>query len=719
MRLFWSLLFFLITAAGPLAGSAHAFPGANCVIYWKAYTLDAAPGPGQEGVPGFYDLSADKAGGKRLLLALTLAPPEGEYLYGVETTDGLPTTVEAFFAPLSAFPMQPMSAADINQLMESRGHALPVRAPSAPLKKDTAFASISLPGSEEGNPPIFPGPVTFWTELPFAQGLGGVAAKVTMSGLLCSATSCTPVSGTLELAFSALEMASFPPAKAEAWWTAWTEGESVLIPPPEGTVEAALSPGIDPFAGGRRLTPPAAPESEAEKLARHAAVFSTLAPAFFNPEVEVRFLGEALLFGLLAGLILNLMPCVLPVVSLKFSALMAVTSMEDKKRQAGAFRVHCLIFALGIMTWFLVLAVMLGVAGWAWGELFQRPIVIVLLGLMLFLLALSLFGVFSLPIFDPKITRNGHPYWQAFASGLLATLLATPCSGPLLGGVLAWAILQPLPVLILTIASVGVGMSAPYGVMAFCPGLVRLLPRPGAWTLRLEQLLAFFLMASVVYLATLLPDEWIPAFLFSLFAVAFAAWLWGQIGHLRAGRLRRFISRAVAIGVLLLAAAAGVASVNPDRTWEKFEPEVFTKLLGKEPMLLDFTADWCPSCKALEHTTLSRGRMADLRRRYNVRTIRVDLTRNAEAGQELLKALNSTSIPVLALFPEGTLATRPVVLRDLVTPKQLEEAASAAFAGKNLETFRRLLSENGPRDLNGPFTYWGESCPIFPSLLPR
>ncbi|MDL2207952.1 thioredoxin family protein, partial [Desulfovibrio sp. OttesenSCG-928-M16] len=496
-------------------------------------------------------------------------------------------------------------------------------------------------------------------------------------------------------------------------------GENVLVPPPDNAFAVKAPLEKDPFAGGASLTPRALKESAPEDdLARHSAFFATLEPAFFNPDTEVQFLGEALLFGLLAGLLLNLMPCVLPVVSLKFSALLAVSSMTDKQQQAKAFRAHCVIFAMGIMAWFMVLALLLGVAGWAWGELFQRPIVIVLLGLMLFVLALSLFGVYSLPIFDLRISKDSHhPHWQAFASGLLATLLATPCSGPLLGGVLAWAIRQPLPVLFLCVISVGLGMSLPYYILAFWPRLAHLLPRPGTWTLRLEQLLGFFLVGSVVYLATLLPGEWLPAFLFSLFCMAFAAWLWGQIGHLRASRTRRFIARASALCVLLLAGVFGAASINADRSWEAFDPQSFTQLLGKEPMLLDFTADWCPSCKALEHTTLSKRRMEDLRRKYNVRTIRVDITRNAEAGKELLRALDSTSIPILALFPTGEGAKQPVVLRDLVTPSQLEEAASATFAGKGMERFRRMLSDNNTLNLGPSFLYEGPSCPIFPSPL--
>jgi thiol:disulfide interchange protein DsbD len=414
-------------------------------------------------------------------------------------------------------------------------------------------------------------------------------------------------------------------------------------------------------------------------LAEIQPLLSSLQPQYFSPALEVERLGSALFLGLIAGILLNLMPCVLPVVSLKFSALMAVTAMTDKQAQAKAFRLYCLVFAAGVMAWFLVLAVLVGCAGLAWGEMFQNPFVITALALLLFLLGLSLFGVFSLPVFDLKVSSPSHPHWQAFAGGMLATLLATPCSGPMLGGVLGWALRQPLPVLTLCIVSVGIGMSLPYGVLAFFPRLVHLLPRPGNWTRRLEQLLGFFLMGSVAYLVSLLPAEWVPAFLMNMFAIAFAAWLWGQIGHLGASTLRRCIARVLAALIVALALWWGKISLQTDVAWEPFDPVVFSEILGKDPLLVEFTADWCPSCKALEHTTLNETRMARLRERYKMRTIRVDMTRDAEIGKELLKSLGSGSIPVLALFPKGEASKKPLVLRDIITPSQLKEALSDMF----------------------------------------
>lgn len=667
MRVLFLIVFFLI--AGGQSDAAFGFGSEpNCRLFWKAYSLPA---------------EGDGASSSRhVLFAVTALPPQGEYLYGPESTEGLPTRLDIAAAPLEAFPMQALTAKDIRSLTEEAA-SLDVRMPPAPLKSETIYAGQAAPGGPESNPAVYPGATTFWAVVPEApSAFGGVALRVELSGLLCSASSCTPAFGELVLAFSAREMKAFPPAENEEWWAAYRSGEAVSLPLPEEALSEAGT-GDGDLAEERPLKIRGVKhenESPEEELERYKMFFATLQPAFFKPELEVQFLGEALIFGLLAGLLLNLMPCVLPVVSLKFSALMAVSAMKSKRRQARAFRMHCLIFALGILVWFAFLAFMLGVVGWAWGELFQQPVVLVGIGLFLFLMGLSMFGVFNLPLFDLRPANDAHPHWQAFISGLVATLLATPCSGPLLGGVLAWAMRQPLPVLMLSVVSIGVGMAFPYGLMALHPRLVHLLPRPGSWTLRLEQLLGFFLMGSVVYLATLLPEEWTAPFLFNLLAVALAAWLWGQIGHLGASRLRRAISRVVAVAVVVTAALWGSSSVNPDADWETFEAQAFMDMLGKDQMLVEFTADWCPNCKALEHTTLNRSRMAEFRRQYNARTIRVDLTRNADAGMELLRALDSTSIPVIALFPKGEGARNPVVLRDIVTPELLDDAASSTFS---------------------------------------
>lgn len=573
-----------------------------------------------------FQIPAQNGNEKKLFVKVTLTPTENVYLYGPESTDGLPTNINitAKYAGESEINANMMAMAPTPKSQTRFVH-------------DTQSAKDTL---------IYDSPAIFIGELPLKNM--DITITVSASGLLCSAKNCTMYSDGASFTFTAGELKELPETK-------FNVKNMIRVGTPSLFLEKTQDENIE-------------------------YDYSYLMPQPFQPFLEVQALGTALLFGILAGLLLNLMPCVLPVISLKFSSLMAVSAMADKSVQAKAFRVHCLIFSFGVLSWFFFLALMLGMAGWAWGELFQSPLILCILGMILFLLGLSLFGVFTLPILNLSVSSGSNPNVQAFFSGLLATLLATPCSGPLLGGVLGWAILQSLPILLLTVTSVGVGMALPYIVMALNPKLVHLLPRPGSWTLRLEQFLGFFLMASVVYLITLLPPDWTNAFLMILIAVAFAAWLWGQIGHLGASRLRRALARAGAVVTICIAAWWGYLAVQEDTNWENFTPELFEDLRGREPLLLDFTADWCPSCKALEHTTLSVSRMAPLRKKYNMRLLRVDMTRENKPAKELLKALGSNSLPVLAVFPVGKEKSKsPLVLRDLVTPKQLRDALANTF----------------------------------------
>jgi thiol:disulfide interchange protein DsbD len=722
----------LIAAASPAgAAPSHAGSGVSGYalfedsptgglgIYWKAFSRRRAQSRPERAASAA--ARSDPAEGPRdVLLALTLLPPADSYLYGPESTEGPPTSVHVRIRPASDAragrhdkldERAPDARADVPSsaaaqarpgadspagLRSAAGEeqAPAVYSPPATPKKATRFASLRFPGLPDDDPLVYAGPATFRTLFPAPEGSDSVSLLVSVSGLLCSESNCRPVAVALDLALFARDTAMLPQAEDEARPVAFGADAGIPVLPPPGAVPKTVPlssiriPGMssaasDPaFAGGVDLETfgaSAACDAAEPENAERGDRFAFLQPVPFRTEIEITSLGEAVFFGLPAGLILNLMPCVLPVISLKFSALAAVSSMAGKRARRRAFREHCLLFAAGILTWFCIAALLLGGAGRLWGDLFQQPLVPAVLGLVLFLLALSLFGVFSLPVFDFRIGREGAPRRQAFVGGLLATLLATPCSGPLLGAVLAWAVDRPLFLLVPAVFSVGVGMALPYLLMALNPGLVHMLPKPGPWTLRLEQLLGFFLMGSVVYISTLLPEHWVAPFLYNLLAVAAAAWLWGSIGHLRAGRARRIAAGVCACALLLLSAAWGLHATAPDRTWETFDAERFLADLGKDPMLLDFTADWCPSCKALEYATLSPGRMEDLRKRYNVRTVKVDLTRDAEAGAALLKALRSSSIPLIALFPAGEKAARPVILRDLVTPGQLREAARAVF----------------------------------------
>jgi len=302
---------------------------------------------------------------------------------------------------------------------------------------------------------------------------------------------------------------------------------------------------------------------------------------------------------------------------------------------------------------------------------------------VVFGLGLSMFGLFTLPVLDLKAVAatgtTGSGRAQPFFTGLVATLLATPCSGPLLGGVLGWAFQQPPEIMAFVFTSVGLGMALPYLVLAARPGLVRHFPRPGAWTGTLEQLVGFFLMGTALYLLTILPDAWMMPALVSLLAVAFAAWMWGRWGGLDASPRRRTAVRFAASALVAATVWLAFAPSAPSARWEPFEPAGFRDMLGREMLIVDFTADWCPNCKLLEQTTLSDAAVSEWAQRYGARLVRVDMTAESPEAQALLRSLGSSSIPVVALFPKGILSASPVVLRDLFTTGQMEQGLLEAF----------------------------------------
>jgi thiol:disulfide interchange protein DsbD len=339
-----------------------------------------------------------------------------------------------------------------------------------------------------------------------------------------------------------------------------------------------------------------------------------------------------------------------------------------------------LLFAAGILSWFWLLALLLGGSGPIWGQLFQHSALTYGLLALVFALGLSMLGVFNLPLIDMKAGATGSPRLQAYLAGFLATLLATPCSGPLLGGVLAWAFSRNAFTLGLVFTSVGLGMALPYLFFALRPGLARFLPRPGPWLEVLERLLGFFLMGLTVYLIFLLPGERRMPALASLPLIALAAWTWGAYCGPGAPARRRRVLGGLALGLFAAAVFLGLHTTPAKRAeWEDFTPQAFRALLGKQPQVLVFTADWCPNCKALEHAVLDAEQVHAWQKRYGARFVRADLTRENAPALALLRALGSSSIPFTALFPAGEKAHAPLVLRDMYTLRQFAEALERGF----------------------------------------
>ncbi len=614
----------------------------------------------------FYRINPAAPNGDTLALLLTLTPQPGAYLYAGPS-----------LAPKGGKPTQVLFAEGY-----PRADTLRILYPAPEEKVD--------PWQQNARVKVYTGPVNLIIPIrpPDQQTFGSGAPtapeeplRLRVAGLACTPRNCTPFSLNLSLPWPA-DPTALPQAEQQPWWpdpaSLRVEVAGAFRPTPEqGTsIDAATQPG------------PAGPKNAAAVLFKKKPTsLPDLFPIFHAPSLEVASLGKALLFGFLAGIILNVMPCVLPVLGLKLGALLRRQEECPADQQRREAIRHQLFFILGILTWFTCLGLLLAWAGIAWGQLFQSPALVLGLAVFLLLLALNLFGVFNLPILDitGRSRASGTPAAesssQAFVSGFAATLLATPCSGPLLGGVLGWALLQPPGILLLTLWSVGLGMASPYILLLVKPGLIRFLPRPGHWMHTLEHLLAFLLLGTVVYLTGLLPQALLPKALTALLLSSFAAWLWGQIGGPAAKPSTRLIARTAACILVVLALFLPLSTPDPEQafTWQPFSREQFNNDFGKERLLVEFTADWCPTCKVMEATTLTEERMIAWKKRYGFLPVRVDLTRDNPAGQELLRRLHSASIPLIALFGLGDSANKPLVLRDIVTPGQLEGALTSAF----------------------------------------
>ena len=536
-------------------------------------------------------------------------------------------------------------------------------------------AAVPLPGAKGGAAPV---------PLPGAAGSPGVGDgplpyELNISLLLCSSRHCLPVDRHMR---GELPAAPWPEADTRPWYGQW----QALAGREPVEVDASYDGGPQFTAsGGDDMA-----QSVQAFLGRNTPEQALPAPTDFDFALEPRYeaetfeisgLGMAVLVGLLAGLLLNAMPCVLPVLTFKVSGLLLMGGAADRTG-LRRFREHNLFFSAGVLTLFTALGLLFGAADMMWGQLYQHESLLLIMLVLVFLMGLSMLGVFTLPVIDLKAGENSrNPRLQSYLTGLVSTFLATPCSGPMLGGVLGWAFTQPLAVLVVVFWAVGAGMALPYILFSIWPQLARILPRPGAWMKIFERVMGFCLLGTALYLLSILPPDKHMQILMVLLLVSLGAWLRGQFCGPAAPVLRRRLVSLLCLGILAASFYWVLRPVPPLPQWRDFSAEAFVAELGNKPLMLEFTADYCPNCKFVEATVLTTDRLRDLRSRYGVELIKVDLTSPNAFAMRLLDALGSRSIPLTALFPAGEGARQPVVLRDVYTAGQLEDAAARAFAG--------------------------------------
>jgi thiol:disulfide interchange protein len=386
------------------------------------------------------------------------------------------------------------------------------------------------------------------------------------------------------------------------------------------------------------------------------------------------------------GLILNLMPCVLPVLSLKVFSLMKHAGENPK-----AAWVQGAAFTAGVVLSFWVLAGLLLALRSAgnhlgWGFQMQSPGFVLGLIFLFFLLGLNLFGVFelgsSLVGLDAKATGHLGGLASSFGNGALATLAATPCTAPFMGSALGFAAQQPAYISMLIFTFLALGMATPYLLLTIFPGALRFVPKPGAWMEAFKQFMGFLLMATVIYLVyvfgALTSQEVIPMLLFVLLVAGVAAWIYGKWGspiHRAAVRVVSILLALVLLGGAITFGVTltdpklrGLADAREQNGWQPWtQAAVDQTLANGQPVFVDFTAAWCLSCKVNERVVLDTDAVKKAFADKKVALFRGDWTRADPAISQTLQKFNRDGVPLYLLYSPKD-KDKPQVLPEVLTP---------------------------------------------------
>src|SRR6476660_694655 len=410
-----------------------------------------------------------------------------------------------------------------------------------------------------------------------------------------------------------------------------------------------------------------------------------------------------LIFGFVGGFILNLMPCVLPVISLKIFGFV----QQAGQSRARIFR-SGLAFIAGIFAWFLGLALVLVIIKSAggqpvWAAQFTNPYFVLFMSAVVLVFALNLFGAFeiNLPQWLSRraVAAEGSMHGDAasFFQGVFATVLATPCTPPFLGTALGFAFTQSATVMLLVFGSIALGMSAPYFLLSAQPAWLKFLPKPGPWMVRVKQLMGFLLIATLLFLLSVLGAQrgvasliWTCAFLLVL---SVACWMKGAfLTPLASAKTRGLVLVLMLVLVIgggyyfigdKFQSAAAVA--NPTVSgggWEKFTPErLASELQQGHSVFIDFTAEWCITCKFNESTVLETAAVQAAFSERQIVKLKADWTNGDPAITKLLKQFGRPGVPLYVLYPGG--AEQPYIFPELLTKNTVLE---------KLETINRTVA---------------------------
>jgi thiol:disulfide interchange protein DsbD len=654
--------------------------------------------------PALYAESATVAPGQTLWLDLHLTIAPGWHTYWRNPGDsGLPTTVDWALPPgFSAGAIEwPVPERFLLGPIVNYGYAgsadllVPIAIPAAlepsagvPLGAAVKYlvcSEICIPGS-----------ANLTLDLPLGAGTPDPSQAPRFAEARRQLPKAAPFAA--QFVVEAHDLRLFVPATALAGLARPT---AAFFPNADNAIDNGVEPKIEPYNGGLSLvlgksTSPAAavPKSLDGVLVLRGAngdgngylVSATPAAPAASESAALVGWWQALVFAFVGGLILNLMPCVFPILSLKVLSFAAVP--DPGKRHH-----HGLAYSLGVLLSFAVLggaliALRAGGAAIGWGFQLQSPIVVALLAYLMLAMGLSLSGVAefgaSVAGIGGRLAGRGGLV-GAFFTGVLATVVATPCTAPFMGAALGAALVAPATLALAIFLALGAGLAAPLLAASFVPGLARILPRPGGWMDTLKQVLAFPLYGTVAWLIWVLIQEVGPEAslmaLFGLVLIGFAVWVYGRTRFV-APRSQRVGSALAAVGLataVVLAAMLTPASGRVPLPSEGLAYEAFTQArlaaLNAEhkPVFVNLTAAWCLSCIVNERVTLDRDAVREALAAHHVVALKGDWTRQDPEIAAFLQSFGRSGVPLYLLYDgSGT----PTVLPQILTEAEMIDAVA-------------------------------------------
>ncbi|MBS0305273.1 MAG: thioredoxin family protein [Proteobacteria bacterium] len=437
-----------------------------------------------------------------------------------------------------------------------------------------------------------------------------------------------------------------------------------------------------PGAGGQTTAATVPPTTAGPNVA------PAVPPAGRGPTAGSAGLGVAMLLALAGGMLLNLMPCVFPVLSLKVLGFARHAAHRRTLIGGG------LAYTAGVVASFVALAALLlalraGGEQIGWGFQLQAPGFVAALAVLFTLIGLNLGGVFEFGSLLPSGWLGAsarHPMADALLTGVLAVAVASPCTAPFMGAALGVAVTLSTANALAVFAALGLGMALPYLAASVWPGLAARLPRPGAWMAHFKALMAFPMFATVVWLVWVLGQQvgidGAAALLGVLVAVAFAAWV---LGSASLGPLARRGFGAAALLFVVVALAWAVPSWRHEAVarsaaagerWQPWSPERVTQALAQgQPVFVDFTAAWCVTCQFNKRTTLARDEVLSAFGGKRVLLLRADWTRRDAAISAELARLARSGVPVYALYAPG--AAAPSLLSEILSVEEIKRALAS------------------------------------------